>query len=60
MVAAPSLFRFVASFATKEEGPWLEVGSFVYVDASFRYLGKPTLAPDWRSFYAGYDKPFEP
>lgn len=44
----------------KEDGPWLKVGSFVYEDDSFRYLGKPTLAPDWRSFYAGYDKPFEP
>ena len=51
---------YSASIATEEEGPWLKVNSFVYVDGSFRLLGALTLAPDWHSFYASYDKPFEP
>jgi outer membrane receptor protein involved in Fe transport len=51
---------YSASIATNEEGPWLEVGSFVYVDGNFRYLGTLTITPDWRQFYAYYDKPFEP
>jgi hypothetical protein len=51
---------YSAAIATKEEGPWLKVNSFVYVDGSFRLLGALTLAPDWHSFYTSYDKPFEP
>jgi hypothetical protein len=48
-----------ASIATTEEGPWLKVGSFVYADGNFRYLGTLTITPDWRQFYFYYDRPFE-
>lgn len=51
---------YSASIATNEEGPWLKVGSFVYVDGNFRYLGAPSLEPNWHNFYASYDRPFEP
>jgi hypothetical protein len=51
---------YSASIATNEEGPWLKVGSFVYADGNFRYLGTLTITPDWHQFYAYYDKPFEP
>ena len=51
---------YSASIATKEEGPWLKVGSFVYIDGNFRYLGTPSLTTDWHAFFAEYDKPFEP
>jgi hypothetical protein len=51
---------YSASIATNDDGPWLKVGSFVYVDGTFRYLGTPSLAPDWGRFYASYDRPFEP
>lgn len=51
---------YSASIATSEEGPWLKVGSFVYVQGNFRYLGALGIATDWQSFFAWYDKPFEP
>lgn len=51
---------YSATIATNEEGPWLKVGSFVYVEGSFRYLGTPALTPDWHAFYSSYDRPFEP
>jgi hypothetical protein len=51
---------YSASIATNESGPWLKVGSFVYVEGNFRYLGSLAVSPDWHSFFYGYDKPFEP
>lgn len=51
---------YSASIATNETGPWLKVGSFVYVDGNFRYLGALAIEQNWHSFYVGYDKPFEP
>jgi len=51
---------YSASIATNETGPWLKVGSFVYVDGNYRYLGALAINPDWHSFYYAYDKPFEP
>ena len=31
---------YLGSIATDEEGPWLMVGSFVYVNGNFRYLAR--------------------
>lgn len=54
------LKMYSASIATNEEGPWLKVGSFAYVDGNFRYLCTLTITPDWHQFYFYYDRPFEP
>jgi hypothetical protein len=59
-MAERSLKIYGASIATKEEGPWLQVGSFVYLDGNFRYLGALGTDVDWHSFFAFYEKPFEP
>ncbi len=59
-LAEQPLKIYSASIATSEEGPWLKVGSFVYVDGNFRQLGALAIKVDWHSFFAGYDKPFVP
>lgn len=59
-LAEQPLRIYSASIATKEAGPWLKVGSFVYVDGNFRELGALGVEIDWHSFYAGYDEPFQP
>ena len=51
---------YSASIATNETGPWVKVGTFVYDEGNFRYLCTPSLETDWRSFYAYYDRRFEP
>lgn len=48
------------AIATNETGPWLRVGSFVYVDGRFRYLGALSLDSNWFSELSSYDQPFEP
>jgi hypothetical protein len=58
-LAEQPLKIYSASIATNEEGPWLKVGSFVYIDGNFRELGALGIEVNWHSFYAGYDKPFE-
>ena len=59
-LAEQSLKIYSAAIATNQTGPWLKVGSFVYIDGDFRYLGSLAIAPNWPSFYNGYDKAFEP
>lgn len=53
-LAEQSLKIYSAVIATNETGPWLKVGSFVYVDGDFRYLGSLAIAPNWHSFFCGY------
>ena len=59
-LAKQPLRIYSASIATNETGPWVKVGTFVYVEGNFRYLCTPSLETDWSSYYAYYDKPFEP
>lgn len=59
-LAEQPLRIYGAAIATNESGPWLKVGSFIYVDGNFRFLGALGINPDWHSFYYTYDKPFEP
>jgi hypothetical protein len=58
--ATSPLRIYRASIATSREGPWLKVGSFVYVKGDFRYLGTPSMTRNWQASYHFYDKPFEP
>jgi hypothetical protein len=66
-VSMPELFRaaeqpvkiYSAAIANREEGPWWEIGSFVYVDGNFRFLGHLEISPSWPSFWRNYGKPFE-
>jgi hypothetical protein len=47
-LAEQPLRIYSASIATNEEGPWLKVGSFVYVDGNFIYSGALAIKPNWR------------
>jgi hypothetical protein len=58
-LAAWPLRIYSASIAQKEEGPWMKVGSFVYVNGSFRLMGALDSDLNWNDFKS-YDKPFEP
>jgi len=58
-LAAWPLRIYSASIARKEEGPWMKVGSFVYVNDSFRLIGALDSELNWNAFKS-YDKPFEP
>jgi len=57
--AGQRLRIYSASIATEEGGPWLKVGSFVYVDGNFRFMGYLQMEPNWTDFYSSYNKPFE-
>ena len=50
-LAEEPLRIYSASIATNETGPWLKVGSFVYVDGNFRYLGALSTTTNWHAFY---------
>ena len=66
-VSMPELFRsaeqplkiYSVAIANREEGPWWKIGSFVYLDGNFRFLGYLEMRPNWPSFWQEYGKPFE-
>ena len=60
-VAERPLKIYSGSIATQYEGPWFKLGSFVYIDGTFRFMGNLETEPEWESFHAAhapYDKGF--
>jgi hypothetical protein len=49
---------YSAAIANDEGGPWWQIGSFVYVEGTFRYLGYLETNSDWQTFFREYGKPF--
>jgi len=58
-LAEQPLKIYSAFIATQEEGPWLKLGSFVYVDGSFRFMGFLEIEPKLGDYHAWFDRPFE-
>jgi hypothetical protein len=51
-----TIYRIAIS--NRDEGPWIMIGPFVYMDESFRFLGSLEIHPD-ASFFEEYAKPFQ-